>query len=299
MVWRFLAALLASCGFTSVAYAQCTPLPNNLRNGDNADASQVMANFNGILTCPLFTGNVGIGTMSPGSPLVVAPGVAAPSGTEIATTAAFYTPSDAYSSVMISRGGVANAQSLYLAVNQASLYSEIQAGHAGVATDTLVLNRQGGMVGIATATPAHVLDVNGPAGGTEGWISPSDVRLKKNVETVTGALALVQQLRGVRYRWLTADEREVGKTLNLPTEKPQIGFIAQEVEKVVPEAVVAPDGGRSDRVYALKEANLLPVLVEAVKEQQAQIEVLRRELAAIKAAKVAAHSVPADGTTRD
>jgi Chaperone of endosialidase len=265
-------ALLLNAGAAS-AQTTCVPLPNTLTNGSNADASQVMANFNSILSCPRF-----------------APGVAAPTDTEIPTTAGFYTPSDAYNSVMISRGGVANAQTIYFAVNQTSLYSEIQAAHAGILTDTLVLNRQGGNVGIATATPAYVLTVNGTAGGTNAWSSPSDIRLKKDVESISGALDLVRQLRGVRYRWRAVDDREVGKALNLPTEEKQIGFIAQEVEKVVPEAVVRPDGGSSDGVYALKEANLVPVLVEALKEQQQQIDDLKSEIKALKSLKAASAS---------
>ena len=57
---------------------------------------------------------------------------------------------------------------------------------------------------------------------------------------ITGALATVERLQGVRYRWLPAGERPIGKALDLPVDKPQIGFLAQAVQKVVPEAVTAP-----------------------------------------------------------
>jgi len=98
-----------------------------------------------------------------------------------------------------------------------------------------------------------------------------------------GALDLVKQLRGVRYRWKPVEEREVRRDLKLPIDEAQIGFIAQEVERVVPEAVIRP-ADTAESVYGLKETNLLPLLVEALKEQQTQIESLRQELAALKAA---------------
>ena len=146
-----------------------------------------------------------------------------------------------------------------------------------------------GYVGVDTMAPSYPFYVNGQAGGTTAWTNASDARLKKDVTPITGALAVVEQLQGVRYRWRPVAEREVGKDLKLPLDEPQIGFIAQDVEKVVPEAVDAPKPGSND-VYSLKETKLIPVLVEAIKEeaatakeQQAEIEALRSEIAALKA----------------
>jgi len=83
----------------------------------------------------------------------------------------------------------------------------------------------------------------------------SDARLKSDVETVTGALALVRALRGVRY---TKDGA------------PGVGVIAQEVQKVVPEVV--QDGEFLSVAYG----NLVGVLIEAVKELAEQVEELKR-----------------------
>lgn len=83
----------------------------------------------------------------------------------------------------------------------------------------------------------------------------SDARLKSNVETVTGALALVCALRGVRY---TKDGA------------PGVGVIAQEVQEVVPEVV--QDGEFLSVAYG----NLVGVLIEAVKELAEQVEELKR-----------------------
>jgi hypothetical protein len=139
-----------------------------------------------------------------------------------------------------------------------------------------------GNVGIGTTTPSKLLYVNGSAGGTQSWNQASDGRLKTNIVPVTGGLALVERLNPVRYDWRKPADREVGKGLNLPIGERQIGFIAQEVEKVVPEAVTKPEGG-SDAAYGLKQDSLIPVLVAAINEQQAEIKALQDQVAALKA----------------
>ena len=63
-----------------------------------------------------------------------------------------------------------------------------------------------------------------------------------------------------------------------------MGFIAQEVEKVAPQAVSVPRKG-SDDIYGLKEGSLVAVLVEAVKEQQSEIEELRAKVAILTSAR--------------
>jgi hypothetical protein len=76
----------------------------------------------------------------------------------------------------------------------------------------------------------------------------SDARRKKDIVALdgTGALELINKLQGVHY---TLDG------------KPSIGFLAQEVEKVVPEAVSIIDG-----TYAIDYSKIIPLLVEALKE---------------------------------
>jgi hypothetical protein len=276
MVWRFLAAILASCGFTGVAYAQCTTLPNTLMNGHTADASQVMANFNGIVNCGRFAGPVGIGLTGPTVTLEVqAPGVVG----DGASSASFITQFD-QSGNAATRRILLTAENFRPTIQGQLLSSSWSAGD-------LLINPDGGSVAIGTsATPPSTFYVNGTAGGTTAWSSPSDARLKTRIEPLTNALSLVRGLNGVRYRWRPVGEREVGRSLALSVEEPQIGFIAQEVERVVPEAVVAPAKDAPDGTYALRESALVPVLVEAIKEQQAQIDALRRDLEELKGSKV-------------
>ncbi len=121
----------------------------------------------------------------------------------------------------------------------------------------------GGLVGVNTTTPSpfSALDVNGDIYSYGVWIG-SDKRFKKEVRTLDKALDKVLALRGTEYLF-TNDEF---KNKNFPSEK-QVGFIAQEMEQVMPN-LVRSNGGAG---YTVNYIGLIPVLVEAMKEQQTQI----------------------------
>ena len=140
-----------------------------------------------------------------------------------------------------------------------------------------------GFVGIGTTSPGYNLQVSGTAAGSGAWINLSDGRLKKNIKPIGEALNLVQQLQGVRFSWRAANERTIGRTINLPVGQRQIGLIAQDVSKILPEAVAVSKAGAED-IYGLKEGDLVPVLIEAIKQQQSEI---RSQSAAIKRLKAA------------
>lgn len=131
-----------------------------------------------------------------------------------------------------------------------------------------------GNVGIGTIWRSNYkLYVNGPAGGTGSW-QASDQRWKKNIAPIDRAISLVEGLQGVRFDW-RADEF---KDINFDEGK-QIGLIAQDVEKVLPE-IVKTD---SDGYKAVAYEKLTAVLVEAIKEQQKQILSMRAEIEQLKA----------------
>lgn len=95
----------------------------------------------------------------------------------------------------------------------------------------------------------------------------SDERLKENVEQVTGALDMLNQIRGVTF-----DRKDTGKK--------SAGVIAQELEKVMPYAIYETalplKTGSEDDVYKLVEYDALhAVLIEAIKELRAEVESLR------------------------
>jgi hypothetical protein len=117
-------------------------------------------------------------------------------------------------------------------------------------------------VGIGTTTPNRKLKVAGDAGGTTAWFNDSDGRLKTDIAPIDGALDKVLRLRGVRYRWRDTSAYPEGE---------QIGLIAQEVAEVAPEVVDTSDGRQS-----VATANLVALLIEALKEQQAELDELMR-----------------------
>ena len=112
--------------------------------------------------------------------------------------------------------------------------------------------------------------------------SPSDQRLKEGIRPLSGALAGALALRAVRYRY-----RQNLPGRPLPAGE-QVGVLAQELEKVYPELVsTGPDGYK-----AVNYAQLTPVLLEALKEQQQQIETLKEQAAA-----AGRRTAVAEGTT--
>lgn len=100
---------------------------------------------------------------------------------------------------------------------------------------------------------------------TDGTINTSDWRLKTDVADIEYGIEAVEQLHPVHYRW--KDRPEAGYRL---------GLIAQEAEEVVPEVVEHPK--EEDGYLGMRYAELVPVLVKAIQEQQEEIEELRRAL---------------------
>jgi hypothetical protein len=109
--------------------------------------------------------------------------------------------------------------------------------------------------------------------------STSDIRYKKNIETIEGAVDKVTALRGVTFDWDNDafSENETNKKPNF-TER-ATGVIAQDVEKVLPEAVRQnPETGFKNVAYG----NMVGLLIEAIKEQQTQINDLKAEIQSMK-----------------
>ncbi|MCP6720188.1 MAG: tail fiber domain-containing protein [Patescibacteria group bacterium] len=126
-----------------------------------------------------------------------------------------------------------------------------------------------GNVAVGTADPlGYKFYVNGEAFAVTGW-SSSDIQLKENIVQLTGVLERLQNIRGVKFDWRTTEFPDRG----LP-EGREIGFIAQEVEKVFPELVSTDNDGYK----ALSYGHLTAILLEAIKEQQVQINELTSRL---------------------
>lgn len=130
-----------------------------------------------------------------------------------------------------------------------------------------------GNVGIGTTNPSSKLHVAGPVLATQ-FNTSSDLRLKKNITTVDNALDKVAALRGVEFEWRRDEFSERGFD-----EGRKIGLIAQEVEKVVPQVVSTDGKGYKSVEYA----NLVAVLIEAVKELKVKCDNLQAQNEALQA----------------
>ena len=124
----------------------------------------------------------------------------------------------------------------------------------------------GGKVGIGTNAPDNLLTVNGsadkPGGGS--WGTFSDGRLKTVEATYNAGLDAVLKLTPVRYRYKEQN------SMGIKDDQEHVGFVAQDVEKVIPEAV-----SRNSQGYLLVNNDpILWTMLNAIKQQQAEIEAL-------------------------
>jgi hypothetical protein len=117
----------------------------------------------------------------------------------------------------------------------------------------------------------------GSSGNSTQYNSGSDYRLKDNVINMSGALSKISALRPVTFTWKLSPEVGVIS-----------GFIAHELDEVVPEAVTGEkDAMSSDGVtpnYQMVDlSKLVPLLTAAIQEQQQMIETLQAKVAALEA----------------
>lgn len=104
------------------------------------------------------------------------------------------------------------------------------------------------------------------ASGATSWAAVSDERLKKNIQSLEYGLAEITQLAPVRFDYKNDSS----------DESKRIGFIAQDVLDVIPEAV----SGAESTFYGLSATELIPALVNAVKQLNAKVEALEAQLSA-------------------
>ena len=98
---------------------------------------------------------------------------------------------------------------------------------------------------------------------TNGIDELSDERWKKDVVQIEDALQKVLAMKGVYYNWKTDEFPE-----NNFTDKHQVGFIAQELEKILPEVVNTDDKGYKSVMYG----HVVALLVEAIKDLESQLQ---------------------------
>lgn len=260
----------------------------------------------GYVASFLASGDVGIGATNPGAKLHVAAAttgrqliVGAWAWADISSNQAgrgifggnMYTDHSPsafkYSETHASIGGMAFAVN-YPSWNQASVItSGTTSSTAGTAFApvTVITFDYTGKVGIGCTAPQYPLHVVGNMGVvgtiyataasvTSGVLACSDIRYKRNITPLPNALNSIMQLEGVNYFWKTKEFADKQFTATK-----QIGFIAQEVEKIFPELVFTDKDGYKSVDYS----RLTPVLVEAIKEMKKELDQYRLELKTLKA----------------
>jgi hypothetical protein len=170
-------------------------------------------------------------------------------------------------------GTVQTPGSIYLVKGFHKLYARFQEGTGGDSASLWHNINGGGWAKISSdrlfhkaedlfrATGSGNATLYGTFTATADIVAYSDERIKDNVETIDNALDKVNQLRGVSF-----NRKSDGKQ--------SIGVIAQEIEKVLPEVVTEDDKG----IKGVSYGNIVGVLIEAIKEQQKQIDELKARL---------------------
>jgi hypothetical protein len=160
------------------------------------------------------------------------------------------------------------------------LDAEDSAGNVGTASNhnfgifsnnvARITVQSGGNVGVGTASPDQKFSVNGDASkiGGGSWQVFSDERLKNIKGQFTSGLSAVMQLQPIRY------EYRRNNALGLVSEGEHVGFGAQALQKIIPEAVTKTANG-----YLLVNNDpIIWTMLNAIKEQQKEIEQLKAQI---------------------
>jgi hypothetical protein len=134
-----------------------------------------------------------------------------------------------------------------------------------------------GRVGIGTTAPDQLLSVNGDASkalGGGSWQTFSDERLKNIKGQFNSGLKAVMQLQPLRF------EYKHSNALGINSEGEHVGFGAQAVQKIIPEAVSRNENG----YLQVNNDPILWTMLNAIKEQQKEIEQLKGQIKQLRAA---------------
>jgi hypothetical protein len=240
------------------------------------------------------SGNVGIGTASPTNALHIGLstagnqiGLNANSSNSAAATAQWRLSNDAGNAAAFIQYSSTAAGTGYDTANNAALASVSgDLNFVTIAakpirfwvnnTTEAVRILSSGSVGIGTTTPDQKLSVNGDASkiGGGSWQSFSDARLKNIKGGFNSGLKALMQLQPLRY------EYKRDNALGLKSEGEHVGFAAQAVQKVIPEAVTTSQSG----YLMVNNDPILWTMLNAIKEQQKEIAELKGQVQKLRAA---------------
>ena len=189
--------------------------------------------------------------------------------------------------------GLSNSNMSYIRQNGNAVFQwqTYNGGNSG----QLHFQPYGGNVGIGSSSPSAKLDVNGDLkvdngsiginvtpSATDGRLdagndvvaySTSDRRLKENIIPISEPLNKIKKINGVEFDWIPLTDRE--KRVIHGNEGHDVGVIAQEIEDILPVAVKQRE---HSKYKAVRYEKIIPLLIEAVKDQQDIIEELTNRL---------------------
>jgi hypothetical protein len=142
----------------------------------------------------------------------------------------------------------------------------VYGAHFGLDTDNW-FSTYGWSAGSGYTAMRHgTLDCRGDITATGEVTAYSDIRIKENIQVIPDALNKVLQLRGVTFT-------------RIDTKTHGTGVIAQEVQKVLPEAVKA---GHEDDILTVNYGSMVGLLIESIKDLKAELDSVKAELAELR-----------------
>jgi hypothetical protein len=241
-----------------------------------ASNSMVLGSINGVNGATANT-NVGIGTTAPVAPLQVVRTDGTGTGVQTVTSNTSVSGNSfavfsATSSAGVTTAMISDGLGTGPLATPGGYLGTITTQPLGFITHNVERMRiaPDGKVGIGTNAPDSTLSVNGSADKTGGgsWGTFSDRRLKNLDGNFDAGLSQILKLRPIRYRY------KEDNALGIRDHDEHVGFVAQDVQKVIPEAVTENSKG-----YLLVNNDpILWTMLNAIKEQQQEIAALRAQL---------------------
>jgi hypothetical protein len=233
------------------------------------------------------TGNVGIGTTSPtaklhvsGNTIITGNAVIGATTTtnkfEVAGLAGqLFSVSDSFTGTIFSVNDVSGIPSIEVLdtglIKMAQYNGAVAIGTGTITSSTAELSVYGMLYTLGSQGEIRA------SSEITAYFS-SDRRLKENIKLIENPITIIDQIRGVTFDWTDEHMARRGGEDGYFVRKHDIGVIAQEVQAVLPELV----GTREDGYLAVKYEKMVPLLIEAIKEQQKTIDILIKDLADVK-----------------
>jgi hypothetical protein len=148
-------------------------------------------------------------------------------------------------------------------------------------TPDMVLQQNGYLlIGYTTSNGAYRLQVNSQIFATNATIATSDGRYKENISPINSGLDIVNKLNPVSFTWKQHEIHNFDSGT-------QIGFIAQDIQKTLADApflkslvkrnVIELKDGNKEEFLGLSDTKLIPILVKAIQELKAEIDILKQK----------------------